>query len=95
MVLEFSDGVVQPISKKVIDARDAGVYFPVSLFTWWDTRNVSILTGGPLGFDAAKAELEFVFRLSPEQISNRGTVILIDADGNRHRQKVDFAKVFK
>ena len=64
--------------------RDGSV-LPVALFTRWDVGNACLLTGGPLGFDGAKAELEFVFSVPPGQMKKRGTVILLDADGNRHK----------
>lgn len=95
LVLQFGEDVVQPLSKEVKSARDASVVLPMALFTWWDVGNVGLLTGGPLGFDGAKAELEFVFSLLPGQMKKRGTVILIDADGNRHQEDVDFSKVFR
>jgi hypothetical protein len=93
LVVQFGEDIVQPLSKEMKGVRDASVVLPVALFTWWDMGNVCLLTGGPLGFDGAKAELEFVFSLSPDQMKKRGTVILIDADGNRHKEDVDFSRV--
>jgi hypothetical protein len=95
LVMQFGEDVVQPLSKELKGVRDAGVDLPFALFTWWDAGNVSLLTGGPLGFSGAKAELEFVFRLSPEQLKKKGTIILIDGDGNRHQKEVDLAKMLR
>jgi hypothetical protein len=95
LVIKFGDQIVQPLSKELLSAGDASVALPVALFTWWDIGNVSLLTGGTLGFEGAKAEMEFVFRLTPEQRKMKGTVILIDADGNRHQEDSDFSKILK
>jgi hypothetical protein len=95
LVVQFGEDVVQPLSKEMKGVRDASVVLPVALFTWWDLGNVCLLTGGPLGFYGAKAELEFVFSLSPDQMKKKGTIILIDADGNRHKEDVDFSEVFR
>ena len=95
LVVQFGEDVVQPLSKELKSARDASVELPFALFSWWDTGNVSLLTGGSLGFSGAKVELEFVFRLSPEQMKKKGTVILIDGDGHRHKGDVDFSKVLR
>ncbi len=93
LVVQFEEDVVQPLSKELKNARDASIELPFALFTWWEVGNVSLLTGGSLGFSGAKAELEFVFRLSPDQMKKRGSVILIDGDGNRHKEEVDFSKI--
>jgi hypothetical protein len=95
LVVQFGSETIQPLSKELVSARDASVILPVALFSWWDAGNVSLLTGGELGFSGAKAELEFVFQLSPEQLQRKGTVILIDGDGNQHRDSVDFSGMFK
>jgi len=95
LVIQFGEDIVQPLSKELTGERDASVELPIALFTWWDVGNTSILTGGPLGFSGKKAELEFVFDLSPDELNSRGKVILIDGDGNRHQKDIDFAKVFR
>ena len=95
LVVQFGEDVVQPLSKELKDVRDASVKLPIALFTWWDIGNVSLLTGGTLGFEGAKVELEFVFGLSPEQMKKKGKVILIDGDGNRHQKDVNFSKVLR
>lgn len=95
LVLQFGENTVQPLSKEFKGARDASLEIPVAVFAWWDSGNVSLLTGGALGISGAKVEMEFVFRLSLEQIKRRGSVILIDGDGNKHKEDVSFAEVLQ
>lgn len=94
LVLKFGEDVVQPLSKERATVKDASLYLPIALYTWWQAGNVSILTGGQLGFDGVKSQMEFVFSLSPEQRMQRAEVILIDGDGNKHGKNVDFSKIF-
>ena len=54
LVLQFGEEIIQPLSKELVSARDASVVAPVELFAWWQMGNVSLLTGGPLGFSGAK-----------------------------------------
>lgn len=93
LVIQYGEEIIQPLSKELASFRDTSVVLPGVLFSWWDVGNVSLLTGGPLGFAGSKVELEFVFRLTPEQQKRKGKVILIDADGNRHQKDVDFSQV--
>jgi len=94
LVIQYGEEVIQPLSKELTSFRDASVMSPIALFAWWDRGNVSLLTGGPLGFEGSKVELEFVFRLTPVQQKEKGRVILIDADGHRHQEDVDFSRIF-
>ena len=59
--------------------------------------NTTALTGAPLGYSSeeSKVELEFVFALDPAIKTKKGKVILIDADGNKHQEELDFRKVFQ
>jgi hypothetical protein len=95
LVLQIDGKVIQPLSKEVKKVSDASVVIPVGFYSYWQTNNFSILTGGPLGVEGAKAELEFVFAADPSIKTKKGKVILIDADGNRHQEDVDFGKVFR
>ncbi len=95
LVIQLGEEIIQPLSKEMLSVRDASFVAPVALFTYWDMGNVSLLTGGTLGWEGAKAEMEFVFGLTPEQLTRKGTVILIDADGNRHKEDVDFSKIIR
>jgi hypothetical protein len=94
LVIQYDEEIVQPLSKELKSVSDASFIAPIALYTWWESKNVSLLTGGTLGWEGSKAELEFVFHLTPEQQKRKGKVILIDADGNRHQADVDFSKIF-
>lgn len=95
LVIQFGSDTVQPLSKELLSSRDASAVLPIALFSWWDAGNVSLLTGGELGLSGAKAELEFVFSLTPEQLQRKAAVVLIDGDGNQHRESIDFSGMFK
>ncbi len=95
LVFQFGEDIVQPLSKATKGVRDASPDLPVALFSWWDAGGVSLLTGGTLGWAGAKVEMEFVFRLTADQMRQKGTLILIDGDGNRHKEELDPSKVFK
>ncbi len=45
------------------------------------------------GFQEGKITLDFAFDVSPEDLQNPVTVILIDGDGNKHQQKADLKGV--
>jgi len=94
LVVQIGEEIVQPLSKELSSSGDASFILPIALFTWWDVGNVSLLTGGPLGVYGARAEMEFVFRFTAEQLKRKATVILIDADGNKHDETVDLSKLF-
>ena len=95
LVLEVDGKVIQPLRKEVTKVTDTSVVVPVGFYSYWQSNSLSILTGGPLGIDGAKAELEFVFAADPSIKTKKGKVILIDADGNRHQQQVDFGRIFR
>jgi len=80
LVLEIDGKIIQPLSSQITDERDASVWVPVTLFTWWNTKNMSLLTATPLGFAGRRVELEFAFSLNAEQMTKRATVILIDGE---------------
>jgi hypothetical protein len=96
LVLEVDGKVIQPLSKELKKVSDASVIIPVGFYTYWQANdNISILTGGPLGVEGAKAEMEFVFAMDPSIKTKKGKVILIDADGNKHQEDVDFGKILQ
>lgn len=95
LVLEVDGKVIQPVKKELTRAVDASVQLPVGFYTFWQSTNVSLLTGGTLGIDGAKAEMEFAYSIDPAMRSKKGKVILIDADGNKHFEDVDFSKVLR
>jgi len=95
LVLEVDGKVIQPISKELTRVSDASVIVPVGFYTYWQSNNFSILTGGPLGVEGAKAEMEFAYSVDPSIKAKKGKVILIDAEGNKHQDDVDFSKVFR
>ncbi len=96
LVLEVDGKVIQPLSKELKKVSDASVVLPVGFYSYWQaSNNVSFLTGGPLGVEGGRAEMEFVFAADPSLKTKKGKVILIDADGNRHQEDVDFSKIFQ
>jgi hypothetical protein len=95
LVLEVDGKIIQPISKQVTSVADTSVVIPVAFYSYWQGHTVSILTGGTLGFDGAKVEMEFAYSLDPSIKTKTGKVILIDALGNKHEEKVDFSKVLQ
>ena len=95
LVLKIDGKIIQPLSSQITDERDASIYIPVTLFTWWNTKNMSLLTATPLGFVGKRVELEFAFSLNPEQMAKRATVILIDGDGHHHKKQIDLSKIQK
>ena len=94
LVLQIDNQIIQPLSKRITGQEDTSVVLPVALYTWWEVGKVSLLTGGTLGFEGQKVELEFAFKLDKETANKKATVILIDGDGNRHKGEVDLSKVF-
>ncbi len=95
LVLEVDGKIIQPISKQLTKVSDVSIVIPVEFYAFWNFHNVSILTGGPLGYSAGKVEMEFAYQLEPSIKTKKGTVILIDANGNKHQQNVDFSKIFQ
>jgi len=95
LVLEVDGKVIQPISKQVTSEADTSVVIPVAFYSYWQSHNVSILTGGTLGFDGAKVEMEFACSLDPSIKTKTEKVILIDALGNKHDAKVDLSRALQ
>ena len=95
LVLEVDGKVIQPLRKELTKVSDASVIVPVGFYTFWQSNNFSILTGGPLGVEGAKAEMEFAYSVDPSVKAKKGRVILIDAEGNKHQENVDFVKIFR
>lgn len=93
LVFEIDGRVIQPISKQLLSQNDASVEFPVALFTWWETKNISLVTGGTLGYDAQRVELEFAFSLAPDQMNKEATVILIDGDERQYKTVVNLTEL--
>jgi hypothetical protein len=94
LVLEVDGSVIQPLTKELTRVSNAAI-LPVGFDTFWESHNVSILTGAPLGVDNAKAEMEFAYSLDPSIKAKKGKVILIDAEGNKHQEAVDFSKILR
>lgn len=95
LVLEVDGKVIQPLRKELTKVSDASVIVPMGFYTYWQSNNFSILTGGPLGVEGAKAEMEFAYSVDPSIKTKKGKVILIDAEGNKHQENVDFGKIFQ
>jgi hypothetical protein len=93
LVLMIDNAVIQPVSKQLGSPQDASFVAPVALFTYWETNNVSLLTGGPLGFSGERLELEFAFKLTAEQMAKEAIVVLIDGNGKQHKTIVDLSKI--
>ena len=82
--------------KKQWVTRRACARIPLGFYSYWQaTNNISILTGGTLGLEGAKVELEFVFAVDSSIKTKKGKVILIDGDGNKHQEDVDFGKILQ
>jgi hypothetical protein len=95
LVLEVDGKVIQPLRKELTKVSDASVMIPVGFYTYWQSNSFSHLTGGPLGVEGAKAEMEFAYSVDPSIRTKKGKVILIDAEGNKHQENVDFGKLFQ
>jgi hypothetical protein len=95
LVLEVDGKVIQPLRKELTKVSDASVMIPVGFYTYWQSNSFSLLTGGPLGVEGAKAEMEFAYSVDPSIRTKKGKVILIDAEGNKHQENVDFGKLFQ
>lgn len=95
LVLEVDGKVIQPLRKE-LTAVPGGRPSGVVLLNYWETKNVSILSGGPLEINGQNAVMEFVFPLDLATLrSKKGKVILIDGEGNKHQKDVNFGKVFR
>ena len=106
LVLEIDGHIHQPIKKNLSAISEVRVNPTVSVLDYWDTKQVSLLTGGSLeAMDSgngwtganysAKVEMEFAFQLDPSARAKKGRIILIDADGNKHQEDVDFGKILR
>ena len=65
---------IQPISKQLTKVSGASIVIPVGFYAFWNFHNVSILTGGPLGYSAGKVEMEFAYQLEPSIKMKKGKV---------------------
>jgi len=93
LVFEVDGQIVQPVSKQLVSQNEASVEFPVAVLTWWDTKHTSLVTGGTLGYEGERVELEFGFRLTPDQMNKKATVILIDGDERQYKTDVNLSEV--
>jgi hypothetical protein len=93
LVLQIDGNIIQPVTKETLSVRDTSWSLPISLYTWYNIGHVSLLTGGALGSEGARAEMEFAFRLTPEQLNSNAVVILIDGDGRRYEETVDLPSI--
>ncbi len=93
LVLIIDGKVIQPLSKRSAGPQDASFIAPVALFTYWESNNISLLTGGPLGYSGERFEVEFAFKLTPEQEGKKSQVVLISGKDKRYTVDIDLSKL--
>jgi hypothetical protein len=93
LVLQIDGAVVQPVSKGLKSAERSVTDLGVTSVSATRIGGVSLLTANRLGWEDNRAELEFAFELTPEQMKKRATIILIDGEGNRNQKDIDLSAV--
>jgi hypothetical protein len=95
LVLQIDGVIVQPLTKEAKAPERRETDLGVTSVSVTQLGSVSLLTANRLGWIENRVELEFAFRLSPEQLKKHATVILIDGEGNRTQKEVDLSKILR
>lgn len=82
LVLRVNDTLVQPIKKESASAETSGGEI-ATLYGYWGSNNIGLLTGVPLGFQKSEFQQEFVYPTHSDVLPRELTAFMIDSDGNR------------
>jgi hypothetical protein len=98
VVLKIGERLVQPVREGFYPSPPkTECYNTLYLWSVFGTYNFAVggivplaLPCGPSG--PSKFSLEFAFQLTPQQMTQKAEVFLIDGDGGRHKTDVDLSK---